>query len=93
MEPNEAKLRRAAEKRVEARTGLVTHLTLYVIVNAGLVIIWLLTHAGYPWFVWPLLGWGVGVAGHLLTYFLGPGSKSQERAVERELRRLHGRPG
>ena len=26
--------------------------------------IWLVTGAGYPWPIWPMLGWGVGVAGH-----------------------------
>jgi hypothetical protein len=31
---------------------------------ALLWVIWLITGAGYPWPVWPMLGWGIGVAGH-----------------------------
>ncbi|HEY8557329.1 MAG TPA: DUF1707 domain-containing protein [Actinomycetes bacterium] len=36
----------------------------YLAVIALLWLIWLVSGAGYPWPVWPMLGWGVGVAGH-----------------------------
>jgi hypothetical protein len=36
----------------------------YLAVMALLWLIWLATGAGYPWPVWPMLGWGIGVAGH-----------------------------
>lgn len=35
------------------------HLRTYAAVMLLLVAIWALTGAGYPWFVWPALGWGV----------------------------------
>jgi hypothetical protein len=35
----------------------------YLAVMALLWVIWLVTGAGYPWPVWPMLGWGVGVLG------------------------------
>jgi hypothetical protein len=37
----------------------------YLAVIALLWLIWLVSGAGYPWPVWPMLGWGIGVAGHL----------------------------
>jgi Domain of unknown function (DUF1707)/2TM domain len=37
----------------------------YLAVMALLWLIWLLTGAGYPWPVWPMLGWGIGVAGQV----------------------------
>jgi Domain of unknown function (DUF1707)/2TM domain len=37
----------------------------YLAVMALLWLIWLVTGAGYPWPIWPMLGWGMGVAGHL----------------------------
>ena len=37
----------------------------YLAVMALLWLVWLVTGAGYPWPVWPMLGWGIGVAGHL----------------------------
>jgi len=36
----------------------------YLAVMALLWLIWLVTGAGYPWPVWPMLGWGIGVIGH-----------------------------
>ena len=35
----------------------------YLAVIALLWVIWLATGAGYPWPIWPMLGWGVGLAG------------------------------
>jgi len=35
----------------------------YLAVMAALWLIWLVAGAGYPWPIWPMLGWGVGVAG------------------------------
>jgi Domain of unknown function (DUF1707)/2TM domain len=36
----------------------------YLAVMALLWLLWLVTGAGYPWPIWPMLGWGVGLAGH-----------------------------
>jgi len=36
----------------------------YLAVMALLWLIWLVTGANYPWPIWPMLGWGIGVAGH-----------------------------
>ena len=37
----------------------------YLAVMALLWLIWLVTGANYPWPIWPMLGWGIGVAGRL----------------------------
>ncbi len=91
MEPNETELRELAKQHVQARIGLVNHVAMYAVVNAGLVIIWAVTGARYPWFLWPLFGWGVGIVAHVISYYSGPGSAREERAIERELHRLHTR--
>jgi len=41
-----------------------THLTFYVLVNIMLIGIWAASGGGYFWPIWPLLGWGIGVAAH-----------------------------
>jgi hypothetical protein len=52
----------------QATTGaLRRHVRMFVLVNALLVGIWLLTDAGYFWPIWPFLGWGVGLAAHALA--------------------------
>jgi hypothetical protein len=44
--------------------GWRTHLVSYLAVIVGLWLIWALTGAGYPWPIWPMLGWGIGLLGH-----------------------------
>lgn len=77
-----------AEKRVQARTDLAVHVTLYLVTQLGLIAIWRSTGRGYPWFVWPALVWGIGIIGHALTIAIGSGSAIGRRARERELSRL-----
>ena len=40
------------------------HVRTFLLVNALLVSIWLLTGAGYFWPMWPILGWGIGIIPH-----------------------------
>ena len=43
---------------------LRAHLGAFVIVNGGLAAIWAAAGFGYLWPVWPLIGWGMVIAGH-----------------------------
>jgi hypothetical protein len=47
-----------------SRTAFRTHASVFVAVNLLLVAIWATTTPGYPWFLWPLLGWGIGLVAH-----------------------------
>lgn len=48
----------------KARAGFKWGLLSYFIVNAFLVVIWFFTPGSrhYFWPIWPILGWGVGLA-------------------------------
>ena len=55
---------RAKQRRNELR-DLRANLVSYLLVNTFLVLVWLVTTpGGYFWPIWPLLGWGLGVALH-----------------------------
>jgi 2TM domain len=55
-----------AKRRVAALKGYYIHLSVFVLVMAGLAVINLLR--GPPWWVlWVLLGWGIGVVAHGLA--------------------------
>ena len=56
---------RSPARPVSRRLALDPAVRTYLAVMALLWLIWLLSGAGYPWPVWPMLGWGVGVAGRL----------------------------
>ena len=79
-------LRERALERIEKKQEFHAHLLAYVLVNAMLVGIWAVTGAGFFWPVFPLLGWGIGIAFHAWdTYRIGEPSEAQ---IEREVRRL-----
>lgn len=58
----DTQLRELARKRVEFRT----HLVVYCVVNAALWAIWYFTGGNYPWPIWPLVGWGIGLFFHYM---------------------------
>ncbi len=91
MEDQEAYQR--ARRRVEAKIGFYIHLAVYVGVNILLVIVNLLTSPQYLWFIWPLIGWGIGVFFHGMSIFVFSGGKFQKakkRMIEEEMKKeLH----
>src|SRR5450755_572140 len=61
-----------AKKVAGVRIAFYIHLTAYTVVNALLIIINLATSTRHFWFMWPLLGWGVGLVAHALATFALP---------------------
>ena len=78
---------RKAKERVEELKGFYIHAAMYLLVNTALVVINLVTSPEYLWFVWPLLGWGVGVAAHAIAVFGIPGMFGRDWE-ERKIRQL-----
>ena len=58
-----------AKKKVQDIKDFYVHLMVYVVVNAFLFIINMLTSRSYLWVVWPMLGWGIGVFFNWLSVF------------------------
>lgn len=56
----------AAQSYVGAwvNTGFRIHVAVFIAVNLLLVMTWFMNGAGYPWIVYPFLGWGIGVVAH-----------------------------
>ena len=78
---------RLARRRAGAKLGWLIHATVFALVNTLLVSVSLYT--GKPWAVFPLLGWGLGLAIHgAVVWFAGAGSTLHERLIERERQRL-----
>jgi hypothetical protein len=56
--------RAAAIARITDKREFRNHALVYVAVNALLVVIWAASGAGYFWPIWPIAGWGIGLAAH-----------------------------
>lgn len=68
-----------AKKQLQFKMSFVIHLVSYVLVIGILVLVNLASNPDKLWFVWPAVGWGIGLLAHGATvYLLGYLSKSEK---------------
>lgn len=78
-----------ARRRAGAKLGWYVHAAAFVVVNLVLFSISRYGFGSRAWSVFPLLGWGLGLALHGISVFvLGTGSGLRERMVRKERERL-----
>jgi hypothetical protein len=65
-----------------------THFTIYVVVNIALVALWWFTGAGFPWFIFVIIFWGIGIVVQGSRLFIATGTT--DRMAKRELERIKG---
>ena len=80
------KLYQLATKRLALKKAFFVHLIIYISVMLLLVVI-NLSFSSTLWFVYPLLGWGIGVAIHgFMTY--SKISLSSQHKIQREIEKI-----
>jgi len=85
---SEEDLREQAIARLKKKRDFRTHVFMYVAVNAFLVVIWAVTSSGFFWPIFPILGWGIGVAANAWDVY---GRRPiREEEIRREADRLRG---
>jgi len=73
----------------ESRRGFRIHAAVYAVVITGLIVLNALliafTDADFPWVVFPLVGWGIGLTFHYVYGYRRAGSEIRARqgAVEK----------
>ena len=82
----EAERRERAIRRVAAIKGFYIHLGIYLIVNAGLIVVDALTGPNW-WVQWVFFGWGIGIVAHALAVF-GRASKLVSDWEDRKIKQL-----
>jgi len=82
-------VRAQAIRRLKRKRDFHAHLLVYLLVNAGLVMVWAFTGQGFFWPVFPMVFWGIGVVMN------GWGAYTREdfteEAIQREVEQLHRR--
>jgi hypothetical protein len=74
----------------QKRASFKYHLATYLVMNAFFWILWYLKGQKmddddkWPWPVWPLLGWGIGLAFHFIGTYIVP----KENLAEKEYDKL-----
>jgi hypothetical protein len=79
----------------QRRVGFKQHLITYVGMNCffwGLYIFtgWRYQHHGFPWPIWPMLGWGFGLVVHYLGAYVFTRVTNVEKEYEKLKRQAEG---
>ena len=75
---------------VQGLKGFYKHLSTYIVVISGLLLINFLTVPDDNWAIWPAMGWGIGLLFHGIKTFQGFnlfGPEWEKRQVEKRLGR------
>lgn len=101
----EERIRKQVEKKLHKRQEFIQHLIVYVVVNSVLWFIYLSSSDflgsllsgtpfnqidfNFPWPIFPLVFWGMGVVLHYLEYYdkCGGGADKREAEIQREISR------
>ena len=84
----EDELREQAIAQLKKKRDFRTHIFIYLLVNTMLVVIWAVTGADFFWPIFPIVGWGIGVAANAWDVY---GRKPiSEDEIRRETERLQG---
>jgi uncharacterized membrane protein len=81
-----AAFREREARQILRHRAFYLHLAVYVAVQLVLLGIWAMAGGGYPWFLFPLMGWGIGVVAHGAAAFLL--ANPNDIVLAREQRRL-----
>jgi predicted membrane channel-forming protein YqfA (hemolysin III family) len=57
-------------RRIARRQWFWLHAAVYVPIQLILLVVWITTGANFPWFAFPLLGWGILLAVHGVYAFV-----------------------
>ncbi|MEM0449484.1 MAG: 2TM domain-containing protein [Methanomassiliicoccales archaeon] len=82
----EDELRRRAQKIAEEKAGLWVHLAAYVFVNSFMIVIWWWSGGGFPWFIFLMGGWGIGLVAHIASVYFGP--QYVDKLAEKEYQKM-----
>lgn len=59
-----AAFREQEARRIRRHRAFWLHVAVWAATNVFLVVVWAMTGGGYPWFLFPLFGWAIGVVAH-----------------------------
>ena len=69
------------------RASFKRHLFTYLIMTVFFWVVWYLSGGydvnSFPWPVWPMIGWGIGIAFHYVNAYVLPKSNATEREYEK----------
>lgn len=84
---SDEELYQLARKRLALKKAFFIHLLVYIAVMLLLIVINRSFSSSSIWFIYPLLGWGIGVAIHGATIYSSISSTSNHK-IQREINKI-----
>ncbi|MEM8523506.1 MAG: 2TM domain-containing protein [Bacteroidota bacterium] len=75
-----------ARKRVEDKKKFHKHLGTYIIFSLFFFFLNIFSGNGHMWFIYPVLGWGIGIASEYYKVYVTP--DLDEKAIQKEMHKL-----
>jgi hypothetical protein len=66
----ELALREREAKRIARRQWFWLDFAVFLTTQVFLIVVWALSSSSYPWFIFPLFGWGIFLAAHAVYAFV-----------------------
>jgi uncharacterized membrane protein len=66
----ELALREREARRIARRQWFWLDFAVFLTTQVFLFVVWALSSASYPWFIFPLFGWGIFLAAHAIYAFV-----------------------
>ena len=82
---NNQKTEQTAHQNAKLKVEFKIHMVTYIVVISLLAIINITLTPAYLWFIWPLLGWGLGIIIHGINVHFSTNSSFKERMIKREM--------
>lgn len=72
----------------QKRTSFKYHLATYIVVNIFFWILWYFSgrhssQEGWPWPLWPMIGWGIGLFFHWMGAYVFPKGDAVEKEYDK----------
>ena len=82
-----------AEKRVKKKKEFFEHFTTFLVMSVFFFLLNMVTSFGHWWFMWPIIGWGIGVFFHYMSVFGLPGigpitNEWEKKAIQEEIEKI-----
>ena len=81
-----AAFREREARQIVRRRAFLLHLAVFAATNVFIFVVWLLVGGGFPWFLFVLFGWGIGLVAHGAAAYLM--ADATDVVLAREQKRL-----
>ena len=76
--------RKIALKKIE----FIKHAIVYIMIIGFLAVLNNLTNPNPQWWIWPAIGWGIGIISHFLSAFVFQSGKLLDKLTKQEMEKM-----